>query len=94
MARKRQRTIYLGDSERWRIVRANLPGLYGLCDYASHTISIHQTLNGVELMDTLIHEIIHARWPDLSEAAVIDISETLSGVLDNEGFKQPDDHED
>jgi hypothetical protein len=42
----------------------------------------------------LIHELIHARWPDLSEDAVVEFSETLSGVLDAEGFRHRDDEED
>jgi hypothetical protein len=44
-------------------------------------------------MDTLLHELIHARWPHLHENSVIEFSETLSGVLEAYGFQQPDDHE-
>jgi hypothetical protein len=91
--RKRQRrTVYVGE-HRWKITRARLRGIYGDCDYATRTIRIHAGLRGVDLLDTLIHELIHARWPDLHEDAVIEFSETLSGVLDAEGFRLADDHE-
>lgn len=90
--RRRQRTVYIGE-QRWKIRRAKLRGRYGDCDYGQRIIRIHETLAGNELLDTLIHELIHARWPDLHEDAVIDFSETLTGVIDAEGFREPDDHE-
>ena len=92
--RKRQRrTVYVGD-QRWKIIRATLRGIYGDCDYGTRTIRIHGGLRGVDLLDTLTHELIHARWPDLHEDAVREFSETLSGVLDAEGFRHKDDEED
>lgn len=65
----------------------------GQCDYSTRTIKIADKLHGVDLLDTLIHELIHARWPDLHEDAVAEFSETLSGVVDAEGFRQADDQE-
>lgn len=91
MARKR-RTIYVGD-QRWKIQRVRLRADDGQCDYAKRTIRIADKLHGVDLLDTLIHELIHARWPDLHEDAVAEFSETLSGVVDAEGFRQADDQE-
>ena len=91
--RKRQRrTVYIGE-QRWKIIRAALRGIYGDCDYGTRTIRIHAGLRGVDLLDTLIHELIHARWPDLHEEAVVDFSETLSGLLDAEGFRHSDEEE-
>jgi len=91
--RKRQRrTVYVGD-QRWKITRAALRGIYGDCDYGTRVIRIHKSLRGVDLLDTLIHELIHARWPDLHEDAVIEFSETLSAVLDAEGFRHAEDQE-
>ena len=43
-----------------------------------------------DLVDTILHEMIHARWPDLSEDAVADFAETLSGFLDASGLLIPD----
>lgn len=91
--RKRQRrTVYIGE-QRWKIHRATLRGIYGDCDYGTRIIRIHAGLRGVDLLDTLIHEFIHARWPDLHEEAVVDFSETLSGLLDAEGFRHSDEEE-
>jgi hypothetical protein len=91
MPRKR-RTIYVGD-QRWKIQRVRLRSDDGQCDYSKRTIRIADKLHGVDLLDTLIHELIHARWPDLHEDAVAEFSETLSGVVDAEGFRQADDQE-
>jgi hypothetical protein len=95
MAPRRRTTVYIGE-QRWRICRKQktLPRFFGQCDYNAKTISACSSLRGVDLMDTLIHELIHARWPDLAEEAVEEIATTLAGVLDAEGFRQADDHED
>lgn len=90
MARKR-RTVYIGDS-RWKIVRdQRLRGCYGECDYGTRTIRICSSLVGLDLLDTLIHEVIHARWPDLHEDAVEEVATTLAGILDAEGFRHGED---
>jgi hypothetical protein len=89
---RKQRTVYVGE-QRWKIIRKRLRDDDGQCDYRAKTISIADTIHGVDLLDTLIHELIHARWPDLSEDAVAEFSETLSGVLDAEGFRHHDDHQ-
>jgi hypothetical protein len=92
--RRQRRTVYVGD-QRWKIERSEaLRGCDGDCNYDLKRIRIHARLVAVDLLDTLIHELIHARWPDLSEDAVADFAETLSGVLDAEGFRQPDHEED
>jgi len=84
------RTVWIGN-QRWKIRRAKLRGEYGHCDYATKTIRIHHTLTGTELMDTLLHELIHARWPDLLESSVEEFAATLTAVLDAERFRRPDD---
>lgn len=91
---RQRRTVYVGQ-QRWKIERSDhLRQCYGDCDYAKKRIRIASKLVAIDLLDTLIHELIHARWPDLSEDAVVDFSETLSGVLDAEGFRQADHEED
>jgi hypothetical protein len=91
--RRRTRTVYVGD-QRWKFERsARLRGCYGDCNYALRRIRVAANLSGVDLLDTICHELIHARWPDLSEDAVSEFSETLSGLLDAEGFRLPEDHD-
>lgn len=95
MARtRRRRTIYI-NGQRWKIQwDAPLRGdCYGLCDYATRTIQLRRGQTVSDLVDTIIHEIVHARWPDLDESAVIDISETISGFLDASGLLIPDHEE-
>lgn len=83
--------ISIGGS-RWLISRARTPrDIYGDCDYATRKIRISHSLTGTDLLDTIIHETIHARWPDLSEAAVIEFAELLATVATAFGFTQEDD---
>jgi hypothetical protein len=84
------RAVYI-NGQRWKVRFCKLRGRYGDCDYDTKTIRIHHTLTGRELMDTLLHELIHARWPDLLESAVEEFAETLAHVLDLEGFRREDD---
>lgn len=95
MARRKRRTIYIG-GQRWKVHwDAPLRGeIYGMCDYASRTIQLRRGQNVADLVDTIIHEILHARWADLDESAVVDISETISGFLDASGLLRADHHED
>lgn len=93
MARRRS-TVYVGE-KRWKIVRdKRLRDCLGICDYDQRTIRVCVTLAGIDLLDTLIHELIHARWPDLSEDAVEEFASTLAAIIDAQGFREPDDHED
>jgi hypothetical protein len=93
MGRRKRRTIYVND-QRWKVQRnARLRKDDGVCDYSTKTIRLRAGLVGVDLLDTILHELIHARWPDLHEDAVAEFSETVSGFLDAEGFKQHDDEE-
>lgn len=91
MARQRKtRTVYI-NGDRWKIRRARLRGKYGDCDYGTKTIRIDDRLVATELMDTLLHELIHARWPDLLESSVEEFASTLTSVLDAERFRRADD---
>lgn len=94
MARKRRvRQVHIGD-RRWRIEHAKCPAdRDGDCNWDLRRIRVHRTLRGVDLMRVLIHELLHARFWDLDEAAIDECGEVLSAVLDAEGFRQPDDHE-
>lgn len=93
--RRKRRTVYIGEA-RWKITadKKMMPTAYGECDYGARTIRLCPTLSGLDLLDTLIHELIHARWPDLHEEAVEEFASTLAGIIDAEGFKAVDDHED
>jgi hypothetical protein len=92
--RRRRRTIYIGN-QRWKIQRdKRLAGKYGECDYGAKTIRLCSSLTGFDSLGTLIHEVLHARLPDLSEEVVADLEETLITLIEAEGFRHADDHED
>jgi len=90
MAKRRRRTVYIA-GERWKVLwDCRLRDCYGLCDYATKTIKLRAGMDHADLVDTILHELIHARWPDLSEEAVVDFSETVSGFPDACGLLQPE----
>lgn len=89
-ARRKTRTVYI-NGQRWRITRARLRDRWGDCDYDKRLIRLHCTLAGTDLMDTLLHELIHARWPDLQESSVNEFATTLATVLEAEGFARLED---
>jgi hypothetical protein len=87
------RRVWVGGA-RWTIRRCRVPAdRYGDCCHETRTIRIDARLTGETLCNVILHELIHARWPDLSESAVEEFADELAGVLDREGFRQPDDHE-
>ena len=90
---RRRKTVYIGDA-RWKVHwDCRLRGLDGLCDYNAKTIKLRKGMPVPDLVDTILHEMIHARWPDLSEDAVADFAETASGFLDASGLLIPDHHD-
>lgn len=89
----RPRRVYIGDRQ-WRIVRVDYPrDREGDCNWQKRTIRVHQSMSGLALMDVMLHEILHARLPDLSEECVEEVASTAAAILDAEGFRQADDHE-
>ena len=93
MPKRRQPTRIFIDGRQWRIVRARLRRLWGDCDYELGRIRINSRLVGEDLLNTLILEILHARFPDLSEQSVRDFSDELAGVVNSFGFEIADHEE-
>ena len=92
MARRR-RTVYIGD-QRWKVAwDCRLRDAYGICDDATRRIKLRRGLAVNDLVDTILHEMIHARWPDLSEEADSELAETMSGFLDASGLLRADHHD-
>lgn len=72
MHRPRDRTIELSTGK-WEIkfIRRGHPkakGAYGLCDWNTKTIWIRYDVSRLRVIDTLLHEIIHASNEILYEA--------------------------
>lgn len=69
-----------------RIVKSTelSPMSLGECDdpqYAKPEIWVKRTQKPLDLMDTIIHEVLHAVRPELSEEAVLDTATTIAKVL-------------
>lgn len=60
------------------------PSSLGECDhpeYAKPEIWVKRTQKPIDLMDTIIHEVLHAVRPELSEEAVLDTATTIAKAL-------------
>lgn len=86
--------VWIGD-QRWTIHRTSrlATDRDGECDYNDMTIRIRASIHGEELAEVLIHEMLHARWPDLSEEAVTEMAQELAGTLYGFGFTHTDDND-
>jgi len=64
------------------LTRENL-GLdeYGVCNYDNHTILVEPALKGVERLDTVIHELLHACLPDTAEHSIGETATDLAAAL-------------
>ena len=93
--KQRKRTSADIAGQRWTVQRCKVPpDRYGDCDYSKRRIRICHKLAGEAFLNTLCHELIHARWPDLSEDAVHEFADELAGSITFWGFRQADDDED
>ena len=71
-----------------KIVKSTEKGMsqtsLGECDdpkKANPEIWVKRTQKPIDLMDTIIHEVLHAVRPELSEEAVLDTATTIAKVL-------------
>lgn len=67
---------------KWKILLARPPmnNCDGLCDEEERTIYIRPTCP--DPISTVIHEVLHAAFPDMSEDAVCEAEEALTGALE------------
>jgi hypothetical protein len=69
-----------------RIVKSTemSPSSLGECDdpkYAKPEIWVKRSQKPIDLMDTIIHEVLHAIRPELSEEAVLETATTVAKAL-------------
>lgn len=86
-ARFRRRTITV-QGKAWQIrVFDSLtpPGesepMFGLCDYVARVLWIRRDQTEAELLDTLVHEVLHAAVPHLDERDVRRGAEAIAAAL-------------
>jgi hypothetical protein len=86
MADEKQITIKIKD-KMWtvRLVKSkDMPRSYGECDDPSVSkpeIWINRNLKQKDMLDTIIHEVLHATHPELSEESVGDTATIVANVL-------------
>lgn len=80
--KRARRTLYIGET-RWKVSRERLRDRRGDCDIARKVIRVCSSLSGQELVEVLVHEIVHARVWDLDELAVDEIGKAVAAALSN-----------
>ena len=98
MAKKAQRSqrVMIG-GHLWSLAYKPLKrrNLCGLCDYEKKTISICTSMQGLDELDTLCHELLHAAQGFASEDHVAEVATTLATILWQLGYrKEADDGKD
>lgn len=78
----------------WRVALTparNMGKDWGRCDHppGRHpTIQVRRSLKGVNLLDTIIHETLHAQLPLLDETAVDTTARVVATVLHQLGYRR------
>lgn len=81
--------------KRYRLRFVRLKTHYGDCDHPTtknkeiRITTDHE--NEVELLDTVVHECLHAGFPDLDEPAVLRFAKDLTRILTRLGWKLSED---
>ena len=58
----------------------------GLAYIENRKILIDMRLTGVELLETILHEVAHIQQPDLSEEAILEYSKETAEILWKIGY--------
>jgi hypothetical protein len=56
-------------------------GLLGQCDYEKKTLHIPHEGDTKDELGTIIHEVLHAVYPDLNEDAIIEGENAITRIL-------------
>ena len=75
---------------RWRVSTARLPRnqfekQLGYCCRKTRTIVIHSGLGQNDFLSTLVHEVLHASFPDLDEAPILRAEHNVAAVMTRVG---------
>lgn len=75
---------------RWRWKYRPMRSNYGLCDYTNRTITIDSSSShsGRAMLDTEIHEALHALQCFASEEHTAEVAEALAGILHELGYRK------
>lgn len=88
---RRSATVHIGQ-KRWKIrVCKTPPDRLGDCNDETGTIRVSEKLVGVDFVEVLLHELIHARWWCLDEGEVTEFAEEAAAVLEAFGVTVTED---
>jgi hypothetical protein len=88
---KRTCTVHIGQ-KKWRIRVCRVPAdRLGDCNDETGTIRVSNKLVGVDFVEVLLHELIHARWWCLDEGEVTEFAEEAAAVLEAFGVTRGED---
>lgn len=76
------------NGEEWTLRTTRLKNLYGRCCYDDKAIEIHTGTRGKALLDTLVHELMHAQAPDLAEEAITRRATEIANALWKLGWRK------
>jgi hypothetical protein len=62
----------------------------GLAYVDNRKILIDMRLTGIELLETILHEVAHVQQPDLSEEAILEYSKETADILWKIGYHLTD----
>lgn len=81
---------FLIGGRRWRWVYRSMRSCWGLCDYSSRTIAIDASRQhaGRLLLDTEIHEALHALQAFATEEHTAEVATTLADILWGLGYRR------
>jgi len=60
----------------------------GTCDFDVREIEIRPNLEGKERLDCIIHEALHACFPDIDDDAIDETGTSISDLLIKFGYKE------
>lgn len=72
----------------WTVVFSRMRKNYGLCHWDSRKIELSKFQDQKELLGTATHEVLHACFPDATEAAIDESSVAICEVLWRLGFRR------
>lgn len=75
---------------RWvyRSLRRTKPTTLGLCDWDAKTVTICSSCEGLERLDTELHEALHAMQGFASEDHTEQVATTLANILWKLGYRR------
>lgn len=78
------------NGKKWVIEIEDRDGLWGECDLETGRITLHSVLRNAtrKRLEILIHEVIHACFPDASEESVTEAGKVLSSVCWQDGWRR------